>query len=70
MIAAFTTSDKLACVSREIRQRLRVYPRWVEQGRYTQQKADWEIACMRAVEADLKRQLQAEDPDLFTRVQP
>jgi len=41
--------DQVACVEREIRQRARVYPRWVEAGRMTQAKADLENARMAAV---------------------
>ncbi len=70
MTAAFTPAEKLACVQREIGQRLRAYPRWVEAGRMTQAKADREIACMRAIEADLQKQVVAEDEDLFSRGGP
>lgn len=40
---------QLECVKREIAMRKRVYPRWIEQGRMTQKKADDEIAAMEAV---------------------
>lgn len=66
----FTPTEKLACLQREINQRLRVYPRWVEAGRMKQAKADHEIACMRAIEADLQKQVLAEDEDLFSRGGP
>jgi hypothetical protein len=61
----FATADKLACIQRELRYRRRAYARWVSQDRMTQSKADFEIACMEAIEADLAKQLQAENPDLF-----
>ena len=38
-----------ACVEREIRMRQKVYPRWVEKGRMTQQESDYELQTMRAV---------------------
>ena len=62
----FTPAEKLACVQREIGQRLRVYPRLVESRRLTQEKADREIACMRAIEADLQKLALAVDEDLFS----
>lgn len=40
---------QIDCVRREIAMRKRAYPRWVEAGRMTQQKADDEIAVMEAV---------------------
>ncbi len=40
---------QIRCVEREIAMRERVYPRWVEQHRMTQRKADEEIQAMRAV---------------------
>jgi len=39
---------QIACVEREIALRRRVYPRWVEQGRMSQDKANCEIAAMTA----------------------
>lgn len=47
-------SAQIACVEREIALRKRVYPRWVEQGRMSQDKADAEIAAMTAVLATIK----------------
>lgn len=49
-----TLADQVACVEREIRMRQKVYPRWIGQGKMTQDKADHEIACMRAVLETLK----------------
>jgi hypothetical protein len=40
--------DQIACVTREIALRERVYPKWVETGRMTKQKADHEISAMKA----------------------
>lgn len=44
--------QKRACIERELKMRRRVYPRWVQDGRMTQAKADEEIAAMEAVLAD------------------
>lgn len=55
--AAVTIAQQLLCVEREIRMRERVYPRWVEKGNLTQEKAAHEIACMRAVEETLRTML-------------
>lgn len=48
----FTRSEKRECVEREVKQRLRVYPRLVAQGKMTQAFADEQIAVMRAILAD------------------
>ena len=46
-------SAQVKCVRREIAMRERVYPSWVAKGRMTQQKADHELAAMKAVEQTL-----------------
>lgn len=47
--------DQIRCVEREIGMRERVYPRWVENKKMSQNKADNEIATMRAVLDTLRR---------------
>jgi hypothetical protein len=47
--------QQIACVLREIAMRERVYPNWVRSGRMKQDKADHEIAAMRAVLETLKQ---------------
>lgn len=47
-----TPAEKLACIRRELSMRLRVYPRWIDNGKMTAAKANDEIAVMRAIEAD------------------
>jgi hypothetical protein len=47
--AAAAPQAEIACVKREIKMRERVYPRWVADGRMTQQLADREIELMKAV---------------------
>jgi hypothetical protein len=50
---------QIACVEREISFRERVYARWVAAGKMKQDKADYEIAAMRAVLETLKAALHA-----------
>jgi len=57
-----TDADKLRSLEREIKMRRRVYPRWVEAGRMTQQHADHEIACMETIAEDYRRLVR---PQLF-----
>jgi len=44
-----TLETQLACIRREIRMRENVYPRWIETGKMTANKANAELAAMRAV---------------------
>jgi hypothetical protein len=48
----FTDQDKLEAVERELRMRVRVYERRVADGKMSQQKANHEIAVLRAIVAD------------------
>jgi hypothetical protein len=52
--AAVSIEDQVACAERELKMRERVYPRWVGEGRMSQDKADKEIAAMRAIIATLQ----------------
>lgn len=49
---AITDADKLKCAQRELALRRNVYPRWVEKGKISAGKAEWEIAVMQAIVAD------------------
>lgn len=42
-------AEQIACVKREISMRELMYPRWVEQKKMAREKADKEIAAMKAV---------------------
>jgi hypothetical protein len=44
-----TIERQISCVEREIRMRLKVYARWVDQKKLTQATADKELREMRAV---------------------
>ncbi len=48
-----TYQQQLEAARRELAMRERVYPRWVQQEKMTQEKADHEIAAMRAIVATL-----------------
>lgn len=47
-----TNADKLACAKREVAMRKKVYPRWVQSGKMTAEKAKREIAIMEAIARD------------------
>ena len=60
---------QLACVARELAYRRRCYPKWVATGRMTQDKADYELAVMEAVQASLL-EVQEARLGLQPQVQP
>ncbi|WP_185982847.1 hypothetical protein [Aureimonas mangrovi] len=55
-----TALDKAECADREVKQRRRVYPRFVSDGRMTQAFADRQIAVMEAIAADYRIVADAE----------
>lgn len=57
-----TDQNKLECAKRELAMRMRVYPKWVDSGRMSQDKADHEIAVMAAIVEDYKAKI---NPSLF-----
>jgi hypothetical protein len=69
MAESFTAADLADCVEREVRQRQRAYPRWVENGRMTQQLADRQTTLMQAIARKLRAEADAEGAkdDLFGR---
>lgn len=64
MAQQITPAQKRACLTREIKMRRRVYPRWVQAGKMSQRDMDHEIAVMEAILADYPEQVA---PDLFTQ---
>lgn len=58
---AYTSVDLIGCAEREVKMRERVYPRWVAKGRMTQEKADRELALMKAIVAKLKGEPEPAD---------
>lgn len=45
----FTAKEKLDAADREVKYRVRVYERLIRDGKMTKQKADREVAIMRAI---------------------
>jgi hypothetical protein len=45
----------LACARRELSLRTNVYPKWVEGGRMTAEKAAYEIECMQSICTSLEK---------------
>jgi hypothetical protein len=56
---------QIACVRREVSMRKRVYPRWVQNAKMTQEEADRQLQTMEAVQATLEG-LQAAEKALVT----
>ena len=52
-----TVEDMLAECEREIALRRRVYPRWIETGRISQQKADRQIEVLKALVMHLRLEM-------------
>ena len=51
-----TPTQLLACAERELNLRYSTFPRWVLQGKMTQEKATHEIECMSQIRDVLRRQ--------------
>lgn len=51
---AFSISEQIACIERELRFRERCYPRWVSEQKMAQATAEREIACMKQVSRTLR----------------
>jgi hypothetical protein len=60
MTIIFGDEDKLRCAERELKMRRRVYPRWVEEGRMSVGKAEYEIGCMEAICEDFRVRVEKE----------
>jgi hypothetical protein len=54
MAVTYTAEEKFKCASRECEMRKRVYPRWIEQGKITQEKAARETAMMAEIADDYR----------------
>lgn len=53
-LPAVPIDDQVAAAEREVRQRHRVYARWVEAGKMSPAKSAHEIRCMEAIVETLK----------------
>jgi hypothetical protein len=56
----FTLEQLATCAEREVKQRRRVYPRWVEDRRMTQAFADEQLAMMEQIARDYRAKADAE----------
>lgn len=63
----FTNEQLAACAEREVKQRRRVYPRWVDDRRMTQAFANEQIGMMEQIASDYRAKANAEaaKDDLF-----
>jgi len=63
----FSAEQLAACAEREVKQRRRVYPRWVEDGRMSQAFADEQFAMMEQIAREYRAKADAEalKGDLF-----
>ena len=63
----FTNAQLAECAEREVKQRRRVYPRWVEDRRMTQVFANEQITMMDQIARDYREKADAEaaEGDLF-----
>lgn len=63
----FTPEQLAACAEREVKQRRRVYPHWVEDGRMSQAFAEEQIAMMEQIASEFRAKANAEAAkgDLF-----
>jgi hypothetical protein len=59
-VEQWTAQDKLACIERELRYRLRVYPRRVAEGKMSEQQMRREISILEAIVADLRGNAERE----------
>lgn len=55
-----TITEQIKCVRREIDYRKRLYPRWVQEGKITQQEANYQIEAMEYVVNTLQAVLDFE----------
>lgn len=58
---SITIEQQIKCVAREIKMRESVYPKWVASHKMSQDAADNQIACMKAVLETLKGNDKAND---------
>lgn len=57
----FSNRDKAEAAEREVRQRVRVYPRLIDKGKLTEVQASFQLAIMREIAADYRERDRKED---------
>lgn len=60
----WTATEKLNCVQRELKYRIRVYARLVAEGKLSERQASREIALMAAIVDDYTKVVARETPQL------
>jgi hypothetical protein len=66
MSARFVSmDDMIGCANRELMMRKRVYPKWVADGRMSEQKAETEIRFMTAILEHLLKAAGRREEELF-----
>lgn len=60
-----TLTEQITCAKRELAMRQGCYPKWVAGKRLTQEKADHEIECMKAIIDTLERVRDQDFEDLL-----
>ena len=58
----FTVAEKIAEIDRELAQRRKVYPRWVQLGKIGKHAAERQVAILTEIRADYARQAATMDP--------
>jgi hypothetical protein len=61
---SFSNDELRECAERELRFRQRVYPRWIQEGRYTADKAMREIAMMETIMLHFSARAEVDMPSL------
>lgn len=65
MNKVFTDKQKRDAALREVRMRRRVYPRWVQDGKMTEEDAAREITIMQAIADDYQRAIDIAEPKML-----
>jgi nickel-dependent lactate racemase len=65
-----TLTEQITCLRREIGYREHVYNRWVAAGKMKADKADYEIAAMKAALATLVKLYDEQNPELLPAMTP
>ncbi len=50
--------EKWRCATREARLRRKVFPKWIDEGKMSEEKARWQIECMEEIANDYYEQWQ------------
>jgi hypothetical protein len=65
ILMSVDAKKKLNCLEREIRMRIKVYPRWVAENKMDAAQAQYEIECMESIAADYRAIVERDEPKLL-----